>query len=559
MGKLTEAETEVMRLANGYETCSCESLTWLNWGVAKLWPYCEGMLQNTLKELVEPMLRDVLPGPLKGITFSKVSLGNTLPKLGPIMAMARDHEGFEIQFNIHVAYQGDANIVIDTGIATIGISHISLKGMLSVKLKPIIPEIPIVAGVQLFFINPPKLDLTWTGQLEFANLSVIRDAVMAAINWALVQFVVLPNLMVIQYDFDTLETFDIVRLEDVLPQAVLELTVIEAQRLPAADINILFGSSSDPYAVVELGSQQRKTEVKKRTLNPRWNATMCFLLHSVHQDLTITVKDHDLATKDDLLGKTRNLRALDAIQWVESGTGKWVDLEDASGEIDPIKGPMVHLSARIFELHADGSLPLEKSASTAPASMLVCRVVAGRVPAAIAEPSNCALELALGNNLRVSQDCSEKVKPWTVLTEKVQKAIGQLASQGKSHDEIASMFGENPFLIRRVALMCLGYNLEVMHRPILLLQASDLYRKDGSLQKLQVSLMVKGYRAASGLVDLRPLLDASDRRLQQEIHLEAADASGVTVDLDLELRLFALVEGRPEWVQRLTQAGGVDP
>lgn len=97
----------------------------------------------------------------------------------------------------------------------------------------------------------------------------------------------------------------------------------------------------------------------------------------------------------------------------------------------------------------------------------------------------------------------------------------------------------------------------MIHRPCLFLGASDLYCKDGSLQKMQVSVMVQGYRAASGSVDLKPLLNASDRQLRQEFKFDSVDVAGVTVDLDLELRLFGLVEGSKEWVQRLIRSGGV--
>ena len=44
-----------------------------------------------------------------------------------------------------------------------------------------------------------------------------------------------------------------------------------------------------------MGSQEHKTKVIANTLNPRWNASMQFLVKNLHEDvLCISVFDRDL-------------------------------------------------------------------------------------------------------------------------------------------------------------------------------------------------------------------------------------------------------------------------
>ncbi|CAG5123527.1 unnamed protein product, partial [Candidula unifasciata] len=62
---------------------------------------------------------------------------------------------------------------------------------------------------------------------------------------------------------------------------------------------------SDPYCEVSMGSQEHRTKVIPGTLNPRWNASMQFLIRDVERDtLCFTVYDRDLYSPNDFLGRT---------------------------------------------------------------------------------------------------------------------------------------------------------------------------------------------------------------------------------------------------------------
>ncbi len=43
-----------------------------------------------------------------------------------------------------------------------GITDVQLKGMMRIVLRPLLRDMPIVGGVQAFFLNPPTLDFNMT-------------------------------------------------------------------------------------------------------------------------------------------------------------------------------------------------------------------------------------------------------------------------------------------------------------------------------------------------------------------------------------------------------------
>lgn len=57
----------------------------------------------------------------------------------------------------------------------------------------------------------------------------------------------------------------------------------------------MYAGKSDTYCEVYIGSQEHRTKVVPNTLNPKWNASMQFLIKDLQQDvLCVTVLDRDL-------------------------------------------------------------------------------------------------------------------------------------------------------------------------------------------------------------------------------------------------------------------------
>ena len=144
-------------LATKHGMQDCYDLGWLTWVSEKVWPSFRGGLERLIREDIMPGVVQALPGPLKNIRLTQCSFGNAFPKFGPISAMSRTHDGLEVQLDIFLDYSTATNIVLDASIASFSISHLKIADWLSVKFKPILDELPVLAAIQFWFLTPPVL------------------------------------------------------------------------------------------------------------------------------------------------------------------------------------------------------------------------------------------------------------------------------------------------------------------------------------------------------------------------------------------------------------------
>ena len=87
-----------------------------------------------------------------------------------------------------------------------------------------------------------------------------------------------------------------------VPRAELELTVVEARNLASMDAN----GFSDPYCVMHCGAVRCQTQVRPKTLNPRWGETFRFdVAPGVASVVQVDVFDRDTFSDDDFLGTLR--------------------------------------------------------------------------------------------------------------------------------------------------------------------------------------------------------------------------------------------------------------
>eukprot|EP01095_Lingulamoeba_sp_RSL-Kostka_P016011 TRINITY_DN760_c0_g1_i1.p1 TRINITY_DN760_c0_g1~~TRINITY_DN760_c0_g1_i1.p1 ORF type:complete len:264 (-),score=76.96 TRINITY_DN760_c0_g1_i1:147-938(-) len=116
---------------------------------------------------------------------------------------------------------------------------------------------------------------------------------------------------------------------------VVFIHLIEGKNLVIKDIK-----SSDPYCIVKLGAQTRKSERKDSTLNPKWDEKIQFNMPMVDKILKITVMDYDKISKDDFMGDCE----VDLSDLVEGTTKEFlVDLQN-------VKKGKIRLSAELFSL-----------------------------------------------------------------------------------------------------------------------------------------------------------------------------------------------------------------
>eukprot|EP01102_Stenamoeba_stenopodia_P005238 TRINITY_DN1578_c0_g1_i1.p1 TRINITY_DN1578_c0_g1~~TRINITY_DN1578_c0_g1_i1.p1 ORF type:complete len:759 (+),score=197.44 TRINITY_DN1578_c0_g1_i1:262-2538(+) len=79
---------------------------------------------------------------------------------------------------------------------------------------------------------------------------------------------------------------------------LLNIAVLEGKDLPACDSN----GKSDPYCIIDLGKQHKKTKVCKKTLAPKWNETFDFNVDDSLHEFEIHIFDWDRWTTDDYIG-----------------------------------------------------------------------------------------------------------------------------------------------------------------------------------------------------------------------------------------------------------------
>eukprot|EP00996_Jenningsia_fusiforme_P000241 NODE_1196_length_1650_cov_25.443473_g1062_i0.p1 GENE.NODE_1196_length_1650_cov_25.443473_g1062_i0~~NODE_1196_length_1650_cov_25.443473_g1062_i0.p1 ORF type:complete len:444 (+),score=84.61 NODE_1196_length_1650_cov_25.443473_g1062_i0:156-1487(+) len=78
----------------------------------------------------------------------------------------------------------------------------------------------------------------------------------------------------------------------------LDIVVSRASNLPIADPE----GTSDPYVIVTVGKEVRRTACRKRTLNPTWGETLSFRnVPGMRQLISIHIFDRDYVGQDDLL------------------------------------------------------------------------------------------------------------------------------------------------------------------------------------------------------------------------------------------------------------------
>jgi Ca2+-dependent lipid-binding protein len=120
-----------------------------------------------------------------------------------------------------------------------------------VVLKPLITEIPLIGGIQVYFLTPPEVDFDLGGianALDAPGLSgIIRRIVLEQIGY----FMVLPH----KFSMAMTESVLTAQLKCPDSAGVLRVNLIRAIDLMKKDIGVLGLGKSDPYATLVVGAK----------------------------------------------------------------------------------------------------------------------------------------------------------------------------------------------------------------------------------------------------------------------------------------------------------------
>ncbi|CAH1961965.1 unnamed protein product [Acanthoscelides obtectus] len=215
------------------------------------------------------------------------------------------------------------------------IRDFQFAAQLRLVLKPIMIKLPVVGGIQAFFLNTPDITFDLEGISGIPGFSYF---IRQKIEERLTKKFVFPNKITKRF----LKEVEAAELKSLEPAGVLRVHVFEAKNLEEKDVT----GKSDPYAILNVGAQEYKTKAVKRELNPKWDYWCEFIiLDPYEQYLQFKLFDKDAFNEDEFLGS-----GLVEVHSVikEDESDKWFQLDHAKhGEI--------HLRFTWLNLSADSS------------------------------------------------------------------------------------------------------------------------------------------------------------------------------------------------------------
>ncbi|XP_046414183.1 extended synaptotagmin-2 isoform X1 [Neodiprion fabricii] len=323
---------------------------WLNKILYKLWPSMNQFVRQLCKQDIEPaVVARLAQYKLKGFSFERLVLGRIPPRIGGIKVYDKNTDRNEIILDADILYAGDCDISFFCSNVKGGIKDFQIRGMIRVVMKPLLSIMPLVGGLQIFFLNMPSVDFNLVGVADVLDMPGLSEVLRKAIVEQIGAIMVLPNKLPITLSPDVPPEL----LKTPEPEGVLRIHVIEAKDLMKKDFSVLGKGKSDPYAVINVGAQEFKTKTIDNTVNPIWDfwceavITCCSV-----QVITSSLWDWDpgfpCIQDDDFLGRA----SIEVINVQQKGTlDTWVTLEFA-------KHGMVHLRLKWLTLSNNvGDLP----------------------------------------------------------------------------------------------------------------------------------------------------------------------------------------------------------
>ncbi|XP_073945230.1 extended synaptotagmin-like protein 2 isoform X3 [Choristoneura fumiferana] len=325
-----------------------ERAEWLNRILLQVWPNVNHYARNLLKDSIEPAVAESLANfKMNGFKFERMILGTIAPRVGGVKVYDKNLSRDEIIMDIDLFYAGDCDISFVLQGIRGGIKDLQIHGMVRVVMKPLITKIPLVGGLQVFFLNNPSIDFNLVGAADVLDMPGFSDILRRCIVEQIANMMVLPNKLPIKLS-DEIPTVDL-RMPE--PEGVLRIHLVQAQNLMKKDISMLGKGKSDPYAIITVGAQKWKTKHIDSNVNPRWDFWCEAIISSrKSQVLQCEAWDWDPGMgiqNDDYLGRC----SLDISQVVRSGRlDTWQTLQQAKHGKVELRLSWHRLSTDITEL-----------------------------------------------------------------------------------------------------------------------------------------------------------------------------------------------------------------
>ncbi|EEB18657.1 conserved hypothetical protein [Pediculus humanus corporis] len=323
-----------------------ERAEWINKILRQVWPNVNHYAKNLIKDTIEPAVAESLASyKLNGFQFQKMLLGSIPPRIGGVKVYDKNVSRNEILMDLDVFYAGDCDISFSlAGVTGSGIKDFQIHGMVRVVMKPLITTMPMVGGLQIFFLNNPNIDFNLVGVADVLDMPGLSDLLRRIIVEQVANMMVLPNKLPIRLSDEV--PSNTLKLPE--PEGVLRVHVVEAKDLMKKDIGMLGKGKSDPYAIITVGAQTFKTKIIDNTVNPKWDYWCEFKVEDINgQKIDVILRDHDNTGKDENLGRA----TLEINRVAKRGhLDTWITLEQAKHGIVHLRMTWFKLSSNIEDL-----------------------------------------------------------------------------------------------------------------------------------------------------------------------------------------------------------------
>ncbi|XP_073836437.1 extended synaptotagmin-like protein 2 isoform X4 [Musca autumnalis] len=333
-----------------------ERCEWVNKILKQLWPNANHYARVLVKETIEPAVAESLANyKMNGFRFDRIILGTIPPRIGGVKVYTQNIGRNEIIMDLDLFYASDCDINFYLGSMKGGIKDFQIHGWVRVVMKPLIRSMPLIGGLQIFFLNNPNIDFNLVGVIDLLDMPGLSDLLRRIIVEQIGNVMVLPNKLPITLSNEVPAT----SLKMPEPEGVLRIHVVEAKDLMKKDISMLGKGKSDPYAIINVGSQEFKTQIIDNNVNPKWDFWCeAFVNSPVGQEVFFHLWDSDPGPQvDDSLGRA----SVEIINAVKRGVvDTWLTLENA-------KHGMLHVRLQWYKLTAN---PLDLQSALAETQLL---------------------------------------------------------------------------------------------------------------------------------------------------------------------------------------------
>ncbi|XP_023332371.1 extended synaptotagmin-3 [Eurytemora carolleeae] len=272
--------------------------------LGQLSPRVSEMGTRVLNSRVEPLVQGALATlnlGRKAFKFTRINLGQVRPKITNIRTHSAVSDLNRITMDFDLVYIGDGDIQVSILGVSSGVRNVKLGGRGRLVLSPTMSELPLVGGIQFFFLTKPEIDFDFDGLAKIADLPVIKAKIKEDLLEDLNKHAVYPNRITIPLSW----TADPQMIWQPQISGILGVKLRSVKGLPRrGGVRKLVGQDKpDVFGILGVGGQEWRSTVVKNTVEATWEEWYEFPLELLDGHiLEINMYDKDHSSKDEFLG-----------------------------------------------------------------------------------------------------------------------------------------------------------------------------------------------------------------------------------------------------------------